>query len=86
MPIDTAKASINYHTTNYVEHINQNLRKGFSYYVSLRTELYALYQYFEHRDLVILHLVTVMRGNNIFSLHYCLQIQVAVSSYYTPCF
>lgn len=52
MQIDTAKSSVNHNTNNYVKYRNQNLGKGLSYYVSIGTELYALYQYFEHRDLV----------------------------------
>lgn len=53
MPIDTAKALINHHNNNYVKYINQDLGKGLSYYVSIHIEFYALYQYFEHRDVVI---------------------------------
>lgn len=53
MQIATAKPPVNDHTNNYVKYINQNLGKGLSYYVSIRIELYALYWYFEHRNLVI---------------------------------
>lgn len=52
MQIDTAKPSVNHNTNNYVKYINKNLGKGLSYYVSIGIELYALYQYLEHRDLV----------------------------------
>lgn len=53
MQIATAKPPVNHHTHNYVKYINRNLGKGLSYYVSIHIESYALYQYFEHRDLVI---------------------------------
>lgn len=53
MQIDTTKPSVNHHTNNYVKYINQNLGKGLSYFVSIRIELHALYQYFEQRDLAI---------------------------------
>lgn len=53
MQIATAKPPVNHHTNNYVKYRNQNLGKGLSYYVNTHIELYASYQYFEHRDLAI---------------------------------
>jgi len=51
MQIATAQPPVNHHINNFVKYINQNLGKGLSYYVILLIKLYALYQYFEHRDL-----------------------------------